>query len=414
VAQFALTLPMIVYFHRATVLGLPANLVVVPLTGVLMPAAVAALALSYVSPLLAKPAAMVTAWTLDGITGSVRLLGGLRAADWRVPPASLLAIACAVAAYIFCLWSLRQNRRALAAAGLVMLLISSLALTMVHRPPQLMPGVLEITAIDVGQADCTLVVTPDGKTLLVDAAGALGASHSEFDFGEDVIAPYLWSRSITHLDAAVLTHAHSDHLGGMASIISSFRPRELWIGPNALTAPYTRLLRHASANGAAVIRHSAGDTFSFGSTTIDVFSPPRDWQVDSRPRNNDSLVLRVGYRNSAVLLPADAEKQIERAMVESSSLPRAALLKVGYNGSLTSSGPEFLDSVRPRFTSFRWATAIRFAIPARKCSSGYKRGTSSPIAPTPWRCEFLPGRRECQAGSSSSLSELKSAAALAR
>ena len=108
-------------------------------------------------------------------------------------------------------------------------------------------------------------------------------------------------------------------------------------------------MEHASANGTAIIRRSAGDTFSFGSTTIDVFSPPRDWQVDSRPRNNDSLVLRVAYGKSAALLPADAEMQIERALVESSSLPRAGLLKIGHNGSLTSSGPEFLDSVRPRF-----------------------------------------------------------------
>ncbi|HEX9120796.1 MAG TPA: ComEC/Rec2 family competence protein [Terriglobales bacterium] len=349
VAQFALTLPMIVYFHRATVVGLPANAVVVPLTGVLMPAAVGALGLSYVSPALAKPAVMVTAWALDGITGSIRVLGGLRAADWRVPPPSWLAAVLAACAFIFCVLSLRQRRRAFACAGLVALVLSALVLTVVPRQPQLVPGVLEITAIDVGQADCTLVVTPEGKTLVVDAAGALGPSHSEFDFGEDVIAPYLWWRGITRLDAAVLTHAHSDHLGGMATIISGFRPRELWIGPNALTPAYTYLLRHASANNVAVIRRSAGDSFAFGGANFDVLSPPRDWQVAARVRNNDSLVLKIRYRNSAALLPADVEKKIERALVEIAPQPRAELLKVGHNGSLTSSAPEFLDTVRPRF-----------------------------------------------------------------
>lgn len=349
IAQFALTLPMIVYFHRATVVGLPANAVVVPLTGVLMPAAVGALALSYVSPALAKPAVMVTAWALDGITGSIRVLGGLRAADWRVPSPTWLAAVCAACAIVFCVWSLRQRSRALAGAGLAALVLSALVLTLVPRQPQLVPGVLEITAIDVGQADCTLVVTPEGKTLLVDAAGTLGPSHSEFDFGEDVIAPYLWWRGITRLDAAVLTHAHSDHLGGMATIISGFRPRELWIGPNALTAGYTRLLRHASANGTAIIRRYGGDSFAFGGANFDVLSPPRDWQVAERVRNNDSLVLKIRYRNSAALLPADVEKKIERALVETAPQPRAELLKVGHNGSLTSSAPEFLDTVRPRF-----------------------------------------------------------------
>lgn len=103
-------------------------------------------------------------------------------------------------------------------------------------------------------------------------------------------------------------------------------------------------------NGAAIHRRSnAGDTIDFGGATFEVLSPPRDWQVAARVRNNDSLVLKVRYRNTAALLPADAEKKIERALVESAPQPRAELPKVGHNGSLTSSTPEFLDTVRPRF-----------------------------------------------------------------
>ena len=86
-----------------------------------------------------------------------------------------------------------------------------------------------------------------------------------------------------------------------------------------------------------------------GGATFEVLSPPRDWQVAARVRNNDSLVLKIRYRNSAVLLPADAEKKIERALVENGPQLQAELLKVGHNGSLTSSAPEFLDAVRPQF-----------------------------------------------------------------
>ena len=84
VMQMGLALPMAYYFHRATTIGLPANVAVVPLTQLLMPAAVVTVALGYVSPLLAKLPALLTSFALQAITGTVHGLGGLRLADLRV------------------------------------------------------------------------------------------------------------------------------------------------------------------------------------------------------------------------------------------------------------------------------------------------------------------------------------------
>jgi competence protein ComEC len=356
VVQLALALPMAVYFHRAVTVGLPANVVVVPATGVLMPAATAAVALAYVSPALAKPAALVTAWSLDWITRSVELFGGWRAADWRVAMPGAATVVCAALAIVFCLLAVRR-RRALALSALAAMALTALWITVVPPRPQVRPGALEVTAIDVGQADSTLLVTPEGKTLLLDAAGSLGPWQSEFDFGEDVISPYLWSRGFSRLDAVALTHAHSDHIGGMSTVLANFRPRELWIGPSVRTAALDALLEKAHALGVRVIERAGGEQFAFGGAQFEVLSPPRDWQLASRVRNNDSLVLRIGYGSTATLLCGDAEKKMEPAILAElrtrghacNHSPCPTLLKVAHNGSLTSTGPELLAAVGPAF-----------------------------------------------------------------
>ena len=111
VMQMGLAFPMAYYFHRATTIGLPANIAVVPLTQLLMPAAILAISLGYISPLLAKIPALLTAFALRAITGTVRGLGSLRLADLRVATPSLGMIAAASAALILAM--ILARRRAL-------------------------------------------------------------------------------------------------------------------------------------------------------------------------------------------------------------------------------------------------------------------------------------------------------------
>ena len=364
VMQMGLALPMAYYFHRATTIGLPANLVVVPMTQLLMPAAVSALGLGYVSPFLAKLPAFLNSLALTCITGTVRGLGGLHLADLRVAMPSLLLCALASTTLLIALFTARR-RALLTMAGLLALLLSSLALAFLRPRPLIRANVLEVTSIDVGEGDSTLLVTPQGRTLLIDAGGPIGPGGSQLDFGEDVVSPYLWSRGISRLDVVAITHGHSDHIGGMIAVLRNFRPQELWVGLEPPASALKRVISTAQELGINVVHHWEGDEFELGGAQGEVLFPPNDWPVGAKPQNNDSLILRLTWGEASVLLEGDAGKQVERRIVALHH-PGATLLKVGHQGSASSTSTELVDSAKPAYAVISVGFGNSFGLPRRE------------------------------------------------
>jgi competence protein ComEC len=318
---------------------------VVPLTGVLMPACVLAVTCSFVSLTLAKIPALIASYALAGITSTVHLFGSAGAHDVRLAKPEMLPVVCCGVAISLAMLMARRHRFA-SAAALAMLCASTLWIAIPHSV-EAHKGVLEITAIDVGQGESLLIVTPDGKRVLLDSGGLLGFSRSEFDVGEEVTSSYLWNRGIDHLDAVAFSHAHSDHLQGMRAVIANFRPKELWMGADADNALTHGIEQACGEYHVEIRRRWAGDKFDFGGVRFEVLAPERDLEVDSRQLDDSSMVLRASYGETAIILPGDAHKKLEEKLpVE---FLGADVLKVGHHGSATSTGPEFLAAVHPKF-----------------------------------------------------------------
>lgn len=345
--QLGMTLPMAVYFHRATTVALPANLLVVPFLQLLMPAAVLAVVSSYISLWLAKIPAAVAGFALSGITGTVHWLGGLRIADLRVVTPAPAVVVVAGFSILLATILIRKRSRILASAGFALVAASAMLIWKVSPTPKLRPGNLEVTAIDVGQGDSILVLLPDQRGLLLDGGGLPGWTRSQMDIGEDVVSPYLWWRGLSRLDAIALTHAHADHMAGLHAIMANFHPRELWLPEGIRQEEIAGLLRSAAQFGVRVAYRKAGDSFNYGGAMVRVLAPNPDFPVRVAHRNHESLVMKFTYRNTSALLEADAEKGTERLV--SSEKPAADVLKVAHHGSASGTNYDLLAAVKPRF-----------------------------------------------------------------
>ncbi|MBV9084315.1 MAG: ComEC/Rec2 family competence protein [Acidobacteriaceae bacterium] len=344
--QFGLALPMISYFHRLSVTGLSANLIVVPLLLLVVPLGFASILTGWHA--LAAANAVLLHWAEVTATWHVKFEPA-----WRIAAVPLW-IAIAFSLSLIVVGIAVRRRRWLLIPSFACSLALFGVICLQPWKPLLTPGTLELTAIDVNQGDSLFMVFPDGETMLIDAGGIPGMERMtrkpHIDMGEDVVSPYLWSRRIHRLDYAVITHGHSDHMAGMPAILDNFRPAALWVGAEPETSEWETVEQHAAADHVRIVPlHRGSPDVRIGGARVRVLAPSPDYVMADTARNDDSLVLEVTYGTRSILLTGDAERPVEDDMLASGELHPVTLLKVGHHGSKTSSSEEFISEIAPQF-----------------------------------------------------------------
>jgi competence protein ComEC len=347
--QWAVTVGLapaaLLLFGQVSVAGPVANAVAIPvISAVVTPLALLAAVIPF-DFLLA-----LSAWLVEGLLQFLEWCAALPGALWQqhVPPAWAAALALAGVA-----WLLAPRGIPWRATG-----AAFMAPAFCLAPPAPPPGEAWITALDVGQGLAVLARTASG-TLLYDAGPSWGA---DADSGMRVIVPAMRGAGLARVDLMVLSHEDSDHIGGALSVLES-----LEVG--ALASP---LGESHALNGlvAAPRRCAAGESWVWDGVRFEFLAPA--WDRQYAKRNDWSCVLRIATAGGAVLLTGDIERAAERTLVRETQFLRSEILVVPHHGSRTSSTPEFIAAVAPRWAVVAAGYRNRFGHPSREVLERYR------------------------------------------
>jgi len=328
-------------FHRVTWVPLLLNAAALPLVAGIMASGYVFLFIAGLLPGLAEPAAWPVRVLLSTLLTLARMGSRIPLVTYRVPTPPMLV--CAAYTFFLLAWRLPryfkgQNRILSLGFGVSLLLL-------ILHPFSPERSDLAISFIDVGSGDAILVEMPGRETMLVDGGGVRVGT---FDIGDRVVSPFLWDRGITRVDTMVLTHPHPDHSRGLQSVARNFKVGEFWEASIYPIETSSRQLYEQLPASTPQIRLQRGSIIEKGGVRIEVLHPSDEDMGSSPDPNRYSLVLRLIYGRTAVLLTGDITSAAEYEILEKCGEIEAEVMKSPHHGSRFSSSRPFLEAVAPR------------------------------------------------------------------
>lgn len=193
---------------------------------------------------------------------------------------------------------------------------------------------LEIQFIDVGEADCALI-NLNGEYALIDAGNTIDGNK---------LVKYFESLGITDFKYLFGTHAHEDHIGGLANIIYNFNIGKVYM-PNVPSEykSFNNVLKALNKKNLELNNPINDEEYKLGESSLKIiYNGENEEDI-----NNSSLIIKLTYKNKSFLFTGDSTKEVEYKYIDKDI--KSNLLKVSHHGSNDASGANFLIKVHPEY-----------------------------------------------------------------
>ncbi|MBN1560719.1 DNA internalization-related competence protein ComEC/Rec2 [candidate division KSB1 bacterium] len=362
------TLPLtLFYYNRLSLIAIFANIIVIPLIALVVAVGMIAVCASLVSGSCGAIFLTTASLLLNGLIIFVDNVQHLPFAWLSLPrPSAFHLLVYNSCVLLFVLWPHIRARKFFFFT--IIFLLNSHVWMGVRRHDG-----LKVTFFDVGQGDATLFEFPNGKTMLVDAGGRT----MTIDCGERIIYPYLVRHGTKKIDHLVLTHNHSDHVGGASYLMSQKCVGRLIKAAASADSELDAAIQDcAEHNGVPIKYVQAGDTLLIDENVlILVFHPTKRFTLHDdnlSDANNSSIVLKCIYFAHSVLMTGDAEKAAESSMLRYEDLLQSSLLKVAHHGSDTAGDRAFRRRVAADYGIVSVARFNKFGLPSESLLNDYE------------------------------------------
>lgn len=343
-AWFGVLPVVLYYFNIVTPIAVVANLIAVPLSFLITASSIPFIVFGFFIPWLEKIFAASTWFLCDVLFGTNEILTKVPFAYSYMPKPPVYII---VLYYLFIIAFIEHRRLKVSPAKIMIIALIFINSIIWRNVLMHHDGKPKITFLSVGHGDSAFLEFPSGENMLIDTG-----TGADRDIGRSVILPFLRNKGIQKIDAVLLTHPDSDHIGGLASLIDGIKVLNIFDnGVGSKTDSYRRLMGaiYKRKINRRVLKR--GDSIvGFKGIDLICFNPPAEWIEDPAIEDNDkSLVINIGHKQTSVLFCGDIGTKAMIDLIGFADFPKGGLIILPHHGQkLDSIEESFLDYLKPK------------------------------------------------------------------